>query len=388
MISKKAGEPIVIKKLLVLLGTVFIMLYIIINPNICIDGALQGLLLWFNKVLPSLLPFIILTNILSRLDVLDRINKYTTPITKSIFNLPGDSLFAFIVGFISGYPMGAKTAALLLENGRLNKCEAQKVLCFCNNCGPLFIIGVVSVGMLGHVELGYFILFIQVLSALTLGILLKAYTEPLDHHSRYYFSVSKRNKDYSFSKIFNESVQNSMDTIVYIGGYIIFFSVLTHIFKDIFPINLLLKNNVISKNQSPIIIGVFTSILEMSNGIYTMSIVPVSKALVATISFAIGFGGLCTYFQTSYILTHSNLSLNKYLYCKCLQGILCFINTLVFYPTYYNLKVGCSFNVDYQWGLYLILFLIFGFVSIKCMSLPSFDPSISTLNSKTIKSKK
>lgn len=377
-----------INKLVVLLGTIFIMFYIVMSPEVCINGATQGLLLWFNKVLPSLLPFIILTNILSRLDILSKINKYATPVTKKLFNLPGDGLFAFIIGFISGYPMGAKTAALLLENGRLSRNEAQKVLCFCNNCGPLFIIGVVSSEMLGDVSLGYFILFIQVLSALILGILLKAYTQPLDNDSRYYSSVSKRNKDYSFSKIFNESVQNSMDTIVYIGGYIIFFSVLTHIFKNAFPMDLFIQNNLISKDDSPIIFGIITSILEISNGIYTMSSSTVSETLIAAISFSIGFGGLCTYFQTSYILADSNLSLNTYLYCKLLQGILCFINTLIFYPMYYNQKFSCHLEMNYKWIFFLILFLIFSLISIKCTSMLSSSSSVILSKSKILKFKR
>lgn len=358
------------------------------SPEVCINGATQGLLLWFNKVLPSLLPFIILTNILSRIDILSKINKYATPVTKKLFNLPGDGLFAFIIGFISGYPMGAKTAALLLENGRLSRNEAQKVLCFCNNCGPLFIIGVVSSEMLGDVSLGYFMLFIQVFSALILGILLKAYTQPLDNDSRYYSSVSKRNKDYSFSKIFNESVQNSMDTIVYIGGYIIFFSVLTYIFKNAFPMDLFIQNNLISKDDSPIIFGIITSILEISNGIYTMSSSPVSETLIATISFSIGFGGLCTYFQTSYILADSNLSLNTYLYCKLLQGILCFINTLIFYPMYYNQKFSCHLEMNYKWIFFLILFLIFSLISIKCTSMLSSNTSLKLSKSNMLKLKR
>lgn len=364
------------------------MLYIVINPNVCIYGASQGLLLWFNKVLPSLLPFIILTNILSRLDILSRINKYATPLTKRLFNLPGDGLFAFIIGFISGYPMGAKTAALLLENGRLTRDEAQKVLCFCNNCGPLFIIGVVSAGMLDDVSLGYFMLFIQVLSALILGILLKTCTQPLDNDVRYYSSVSKRNKPYSFSKIFNESIQNSMDTIVYIGGYIIFFSVLTHIFKNTFPIDLFIQNSLISKDDSPIILGIITSILEISNGIYTISMSPISETLIAAISFSIGFGGLCTYFQTSYILADSNLSLNTYLYCKLLQGTLCFINTLIFYPMYYNRQFNCHLEMNYRWIFYLILFLTFSLISIKFMSMLSSNTSVKFTKNKMLKIKR
>ena len=107
-----------------------------------------------------------------------------------------------------------------------------------------------------------------------------------------------------------------------------------------------------------------------------MSSSTVSETLIAAISFSIGFGGLCTYFQTSYILADSNLSLNTYLYCKLLQGILCFINTLIFYPMYYNQKFSCHLEMNYKWIFFLILFLIFSLISIKCTSMLSSNTSL------------
>lgn len=94
-------------------------------PISALQGASNGLLLWFNKVLPTLLPFIILSNILIKLDILKSIPSFT---------------YGLILGFLTGLPMGAKTSSDLLENNKINYKEASFLLSICNNPSPMFII--------------------------------------------------------------------------------------------------------------------------------------------------------------------------------------------------------------------------------------------------------
>ncbi len=62
---------------------------------------------------------------------------------KPIFNVPGIGAYAFIMGIISGYPVGAKIVTEFRKNGECSKVEAERLLSFSNNSGPLFIIGTV-----------------------------------------------------------------------------------------------------------------------------------------------------------------------------------------------------------------------------------------------------
>ncbi len=62
---------------------------------------------------------------------------------KPIFNVPGIGAYAFIMGIISGYPVGAKIVTEFRKNGECSKAEAERLLAFTNNSGPLFIIGTV-----------------------------------------------------------------------------------------------------------------------------------------------------------------------------------------------------------------------------------------------------
>ena len=108
-----------------------------------LTAAKNGLKLWANNVVPSLLPFFIATNLLSHTNVIKYVSKACNKFMRPIFNVPGECAYAFILGLISGYPVGAKIVTDLKDNNLCTTEEAERMLCFTNNSGPLFIIGTV-----------------------------------------------------------------------------------------------------------------------------------------------------------------------------------------------------------------------------------------------------
>lgn len=110
----------------------------------------NGLLLWANSVVPALLPFFIATELLSHTTIVSSIGKLLNKYMKPIFNVPGIGAYAFIMGIISGYPVGAKIVTEFRKNGDCSKAEAERLLAFTNNSGPLFIIGTVGIAMFGN----------------------------------------------------------------------------------------------------------------------------------------------------------------------------------------------------------------------------------------------
>lgn len=102
-----------------------------------------GLKLWANNVVPSLLPFFIATNLLAHTNVITYVSKFCNKIMRPLFNVPGEAAYAFILGLISGYPVGGKIASDLRNSGLCSKDEGERMLCFTNNSGPLFILGTV-----------------------------------------------------------------------------------------------------------------------------------------------------------------------------------------------------------------------------------------------------
>lgn len=115
-----------------------------------LSATKNGLLLWANSVVPALLPFLIATELLSHTTVVNFIGKLLNKYMKPIFNVPGIGAYAFIMGIISGYPVGAKIVTEFRKNGDCSRAEAERLLAFTNNSGPLFIIGTVGVSMFGN----------------------------------------------------------------------------------------------------------------------------------------------------------------------------------------------------------------------------------------------
>lgn len=355
------------KKYMITFGILLMILMLLLSPDICIAAAKEGLLLWFNKILPSLLPFIILINILSQLNIMKEITSLSSPLTQKLWKLPGDSLFAFIMGFIAGYPMGAKVIKQLLEHQLLSPKEGQKLLCFSNNCGPLFIIGTVGTLMLNNTSLGYFLLLIHMLSALLLGFICSFY-ETTPSYSRHKRHDTRPEKSLSLAHIFNEAVANGMDTIVYIGGYIIFFSVIASIIKSSSLLIHAPSPHPIDATNASTTLSFITGLLELSNGVNMLAASPISLYVLAFISFLIGFGGICVYFQTSYVLGNCNFSLIPYLIAKFMQGLLSFILTCLFYPLFavYTLRTTAVFEIVWVFILFAAI-LLFIYI-VKCLN--------------------
>ena len=68
----------------------------------------HGLALWADSVLPALLPFFIATELLSYTNVIPFLGRILNKFMRPVFNVPGEGAFPFIMGIISGYPVGAK----------------------------------------------------------------------------------------------------------------------------------------------------------------------------------------------------------------------------------------------------------------------------------------
>ena len=117
-----------------------------------------GLSLWFNSVVPSLLPFFIATELLGYTNIISKIGKLLNKIMKPLFNVPGIGAYAFVMGVISGYPVGAKIVTNFREQGLCSKAQCERLLAFTNNSGPLFIIGTVGISLFANTRYWNFII--------------------------------------------------------------------------------------------------------------------------------------------------------------------------------------------------------------------------------------
>ncbi|MDR2752681.1 MAG: hypothetical protein LBB50_00025 [Oscillospiraceae bacterium] len=136
------------------------------------QGAREGLVLCGQVIIPSMYPFFVLAGLFVRLHA--RRPQRHSPLLWAVLRQPPAALGAIVLGCLGGYPMGAKTAAQLLEQGCLTRQQAQRLQLFCVNAGPAYLIGAVGTAMIGSRRAGI-LLFVSMLAAgLLLGVLTRA----------------------------------------------------------------------------------------------------------------------------------------------------------------------------------------------------------------------
>ena len=283
----------------------------LIFPSVVLSAAREGLILWLNNIIPALLPFMIVTNILVGMGFARSIGKMLTPVMKKIFGLPGAGGFALIIGLTSGYPIGAKAVADLRKTGEISARDAQHLLAFCNNAGPLFILSVVGVGLFRNVTIGYVLWVSHIFSALVLGILLRFVFMSKKNGNDTFgeYSVSS-NPNINLGKAFSDSVKNAMESIAVIGGLVIFFSTIIAVLGEI------------GLPDEGLFAGLIAGVIEVTGGVRKISEHGTSSISLGLAAFAIAFGGLSIHMQTFHFTEGTGIKVAPYLVCKMLHGIL------------------------------------------------------------------
>lgn len=298
----------------------------------------NGLALWANSVVPSLFPFFVATELLMNTNFVNILGKLLNKIMKPLFNVRGEGSFAFIMGLISGYPVGAKIACNFRENNICSKEECERLLSFTNNSGPLFIVGTVGISMFGNSTIGLLLLITHILACITVGIIFRFwksdssnfnYVENKNSHYKKYKNVTFSN----LGEVLGISITNSISTILMIGGFVVIFSSIISILKacGILHSLILVLTPVFNflHIDCSFISGILTGLLEITNGISSISSINIKHISVNIIiaAFLLGFGGLSVLLQVLSIISKTDLSIKPYIYAKILHGFLAALYT-------------------------------------------------------------
>jgi len=324
-------------------------MFLLIFSNANLSSAKTGLALWANSVVPSLLPFFIATELLGYTNVISILGKLLNKFMRPIFNVPGEGAFPFIMGIISGYPMGAKIVSNFKSQGICTNEESERLLAFTNNSGPLFIIGTVGIGLFKDTTTGILLFITHILACLTVGFIFrfwkssKRYETEGDRPLSFHSNVSISN----LGEVLATSIMSAINTIFLIGGFIVLFSVIISILENsgildglahlIHPILNIFK---VPTSYAD---GIFTGVLELTNGV--CSIANISNKSISTniiiCAFLLGFGGISIMLQILSITSKAKLSIKPYIIGKLLQGIFAAIYTYIFIYTipFFNLNL-------------------------------------------------
>ncbi len=252
------------------------------QPQKGMEGAKAGLLLWYNVVLPSQLPFVMGVRLLLKTD--------------SLKKLP-PSMFVFLMGLIAGYPVGSMTVGEMYKQGRINRCALTPLAAFSNMAGPLFVIGTVGAGLIGNAQWGYCLLLIHWISAAALALFPALRASRAQRGNLTSVAVFQKN---SIGRMMGDAVGETAQLMLKVGGFIVLFSVLGQWTG-----------------------GAVGALLEMTGGMQWLMRQNLDlKWKLAGCSFLINFSGICILLQSIEAAGEAPVSIWGFLGCKVLQAII------------------------------------------------------------------
>ena len=140
--------------------------------NTAAQGVRDGISLCLASVIPALFPFFVAAQLLTALGAAEVLGRAAGPLFRRLFGINGAGAAAFLLGLLGGYPVGAKAAGSLVRQGLLSPEDGARLLTFCNNAGPAFILGIVGGGVFHSPRAGVWLYLLHAASATAVGLLL------------------------------------------------------------------------------------------------------------------------------------------------------------------------------------------------------------------------
>lgn len=267
------------------------------------QGALKGLALAQNTIIPSLLPLLIILLTIMKCGANQVITKLFGRVTVALFNLPANTAGAIIFGLTGGYPTGAIMTNELLKNDDIDEKQARRLLRFnfCGGCG--FIITAVGAITMNSLRNGLILFAANVISAVILGVIL-SFSESRIKYEPFSFCEAM-----SFGDALSSATSSAISSVLNITAYIVIFSAL---------------------NCTSSIPSHFMPLVEITNGVCSESFsLPILAAYLA-------FGGVCIHFQLIPIIISAKMKYIDFLFFRVLSALLSFAVSkllLIIFPT-------------------------------------------------------
>lgn len=313
-----------------------ILIIMFLYPIPTMKGATSGLLLWFHTILPTLLPFLILSNIIISLDITSYVSSLFHPLLKKVFHVSKNGSYPIVMGLLSGFPMGAKTCADMVFHKKISKEEGQYLLALTNNPSITYLVSYVAITTLKITKYPYIFVILLYLSSIISAFLLKKFAHlhwDYKDKGRHITSCSIPLEQKAKPKLYNtvdRGIMNAFETITNIGGYIILFSIFSHIIVELTNTFLPLLPTYLSSPLHYITLFLVGS-LEITTGTFLIGIDTISFPIkfLLIVGFS-GWGGLSSLAQTYSVIRGSSLSIKLYIITKIMNAIIASIISVLY----------------------------------------------------------
>ena len=288
------------KKIMGVFFFVFLTFCMLTNSSLSLAYAALGLRLWYEKMVPVLFPFMVLSGTLIRMGLVESLIRPIRPFFGKLFRISDPAVYTILMGFLCGFPMGARTTAELRNRQELSVSEGQFLLAFCNNFGPVYFLGFVLPLLHRTLKLPYLIGMYGIPVIYGLFLRYTVYRMRLKDTSMVSQPVTKSTVRTSLPDALDDAVNAAGLSILQLGGYMIIFNLL-----NLLPGLFLRQSHLLAP------------LLEITGGLqlladryplYTLLLLP--------------FGGLSCIAQTAGCIRNTGLSLKKYIIHKLVLTLL------------------------------------------------------------------
>ena len=281
---------------------------LLIFPQAAAGAVKDGLSMCVRVIIPSLFPFFAATNLINELGISKLAGNALSPLSARLFGASGQGAAAFIIGVTGGYPLGASYIAGLRRQQLIGANEASRLLIFCNNSGPAFIIGAAGIGIFKSSSVGFFLYAVHILAALIWGIILSSggrgdicYDDDV---------LAEK----SVSDAVTNSIKKSAEATVNICAFITAFSALNGILDAMGLFSSIAgKISCATGTELSWCRALLAGVLELGNGIGSMEGLSVSPVNLALASLILSWGGLSVHFQSYSMLSGTDIKTARYM---------------------------------------------------------------------------
>ncbi|WP_150268958.1 sporulation integral membrane protein YlbJ [Paenibacillus tepidiphilus] len=326
------------------------MLLMLLHPESSLTAALRGLSIWWDVLFPSLFPFFVISELMLGFGVVHLLGALLDPLMRPLFNIPGTGGFVAAMGYVSGYPVGARLTAKLREQGMISRVEGERLVAATTSSDPIFLLGAVSVGFFHDASLGLALAVAHYGGGLIVGLLMSFHGRSEDAEASgkqepqpgtgnaeggrlrtaFRAMAEARARDgRSLGELLRGAVQSSLQLIIVVGGLVVFFNVL---------MELLARTGILS-----LLFGAIAQLLPwaglppelsaaLGSGLFEVTIgarsagaaapsIPLEYKAAAA-AFILSWGGLSVHAQVASILNGTGLRYMPFLAARLIHAFL------------------------------------------------------------------
>jgi sporulation integral membrane protein YlbJ len=310
------------------------------HPGASLNASLRGIAVWWDVLFPALFPFFVMAELMLGLGVVHFFGTLLDPLMRPVFRLPGIAGFVVTMGLISGYPVGARLAARLREQGQISRTEGERLVAFVTTSDPIFLIGAVSVGFFHNAALAPVLAAAHYGGALVIGLIFSLYRrrDPLTPAAAASgarllpaalaaMHDARTSDGRPLGRLLQDAVGSALRLNIVVGGLVVFFSVVMELLSRASVLDLL-----VAALQSLLHAGGWPSDLSaaFANGLFEVTLgakaagEPGAPLLyrAAAAAWVLSWAGLSVHAQIASVIGRADIRYPPFLAARAAHGVI------------------------------------------------------------------